>query len=79
VAALEALDPRLESFPKICRLGDSGLMVDFLDRDDQEVVNFCERALECAARHKLHLQFHGSYKPAANSAPTRTFLIAKAC
>ena len=38
-------------------------MVDFLDRDDQEVVNFCERALESAARHKLHLQFHGSYKP----------------
>ena len=60
----KALAPRLEeAFQKYEDWGISGLMVDFLDRDDQEVVNFCERALECAARHKLHLQFHGSYKP----------------
>ena len=59
-----ALAPRLEeAFQEYEDWGISGLMVDFLDRDDQEVVNFCERALECAARHKLHLQFHGSYKP----------------
>lgn len=60
----KALTPRLEeAFQKYEDWGISGLMVDFLDRDDQEVVNFCERALESAARHKLHLQFHGSYKP----------------
>jgi alpha-glucosidase len=60
----KALAPRLEeAFQKYEDWGISGLMVDFLDRDDQEVVNFCERALESAARHKLNLQFHGSYKP----------------
>lgn len=60
----KALDPRLEeAFQQYENWGIRGLMIDFLDRDDQEVVNFCERALESAARHKLHLQFHGSYKP----------------
>lgn len=60
----KALEPRLEeAFQQYENWGISGLMIDFLDRDDQEVVNFCERALESAARHKLHLQFHGSYKP----------------
>jgi alpha-glucosidase len=67
----KALDPRLEeAFQKYEDWGISGLMIDFLDRDDQEVVNFCERALESAARHKLHIQFHGSYKP---SGEQRTF------
>lgn len=50
--------------------GVQGLMIDFLDRDDQEMVNFCQRALESAARHHLHIQFHGSYKP---SGEQRTF------
>ncbi|MBI2424817.1 MAG: glycoside hydrolase family 97 catalytic domain-containing protein [Candidatus Hydrogenedentes bacterium] len=60
----EALAPHLEeAFQRYEEWGVSGLMVDFLNRDDQEVVNFCEAALESAARHKLHLQFHGSYKP----------------
>jgi len=59
----KALAPRLEeAFQNYEDWGISGLMIDFLDRDDQEVVNFCERTLESAARHKLHLQFHGSYK-----------------
>jgi alpha-glucosidase len=50
--------------------GVAGLMVDFLDRDDQEMVEFTERALQCAARHKLHLQIHGSSK---YSGEQRTF------
>ena len=37
-------------------------MVDFLDRDDQEMIDFVERMLESAARHKLHIQIHGSSK-----------------
>jgi alpha-glucosidase len=59
-----ALDDRLEeAFTRYEQWGIAGLMVDFLDRDDQEMVRFCERVLESAARHKLHIQFHGSYKP----------------
>src|SRR4051812_16866351 len=42
--------------------GIKGLMVDFLDRDDQEMVEWTEHMLESAARHKLHIQIHGSSK-----------------
>lgn len=42
--------------------GVAGLMIDFLDRDDQEMIDFTERALACAARHHLHVQIHGSSK-----------------
>lgn len=67
----KALDPRLEdAFTQYEKWGVSGLMIDFLDRDDQRMVQFCERAVESATRHKLHLQFHGSYKP---SGEQRTF------
>lgn len=66
-----ALNDRLEeAFTRYEQWGIRGLMVDFLDRDDQEMVQFCERVLESAARHKLHIQFHGSYKP---SGEQRTF------
>ncbi|UCG56232.1 MAG: glycoside hydrolase family 97 catalytic domain-containing protein, partial [Phycisphaerales bacterium] len=66
-----ALNDRLEeAFTRYEQWGIRGLMVDFLDRDDQEMVKFCERVLESAARHKLHIQFHGSYKP---SGEHRTF------
>jgi alpha-glucosidase len=34
-----------------------------MDRDDQEMVQWQEECLRAAARHKLHIQFHGSYKP----------------
>ncbi len=58
------LDARLEeAFAAYENWGIRGLMVDFLDRDDQEMVNYCQRVLEVAERHKLHVQFHGSYKP----------------
>ncbi len=67
----KALLPRLEeAFAQYEAWGIRGLMVDFLDRDDQQIVNVCERILESAARHKLHIQFHGSYKP---SGEQRTF------
>ncbi|MGD9723183.1 MAG: glycoside hydrolase family 97 protein [Pirellulales bacterium] len=65
------LDEHLEeAFAQYEKWGVRGLMVDFLDRDDQEMVEFCERVLESAARHRLHIQFHGSYKP---SGEQRTF------
>jgi alpha-glucosidase len=38
-------------------------MVEFLDRDDQEMVLFAERVLRSAAHHHLHIQFHGVWKP----------------
>jgi alpha-glucosidase len=66
-----ALAPRLEeAFARYEAWGIQGLMVDFLDRDDQEMVELNGRILECAARHRLHVQFHGSYHP---SGEQRTF------
>ncbi len=59
-----ALYPRIDViFAQYERWGIQGLMVDFMDRDDQEMVNIQERILQKAADHKLHIQFHGAYKP----------------
>lgn len=59
-----ALYPKLEeAFTQYEKWGMSGLMVDFMDRDDQEMVNIQNEILRSAARHKLHIQFHGAYKP----------------
>jgi alpha-glucosidase len=52
-----------EAFAAYERWGVKGLMIDFMDRDDQQMVEWQERALRAAAKHKLHVQFHGSYKP----------------
>lgn len=52
----------------VCRhyaeMGVKGFKVDFMDRDDQEMVEFNYRACETAARYKLILDLHGMYKPA---------------
>jgi alpha-glucosidase len=59
-----ALYPKLDSaFALFERWGLSGLMVDFMDRDDQEMVNIQTEILQKAAAHQLHIQFHGAYKP----------------
>jgi alpha-glucosidase len=52
-----------EAFTRYEQWGVRGLMIDFLDRDDQAMVEWQERVLQSAARHHLHVQFHGSYKP----------------
>ncbi|MEP7076257.1 MAG: glycoside hydrolase family 97 protein [Acidobacteriota bacterium] len=43
--------------------GVSGVKIDFMQRDDQKAVNFYERAAREAAKRKLIVDFHGSYKP----------------
>ena len=59
-----ALYKKLDSaFTQFEKWGIKGLMVDFLDRDDQEMVNIQTEILEKAAVHHLHIQFHGAYKP----------------
>lgn len=59
-----ALYPKLEeAFTQYQKWGIQGLMVDFMDRDDQEMVNIQIEILQRAAAHHLHIQFHGAYKP----------------
>lgn len=60
----QLLAPRLdEAFARYADWGVEGLMVDFLDRDDQEMVRWSEEVLRVAARHHLRIQFHGVWKP----------------
>ncbi len=59
-----ALYPKLDSaFALFKKWGIKGMMVDFMDRDDQEMVNIQTEILQKAAAHHFHIQFHGSYKP----------------
>jgi alpha-glucosidase len=59
-----ALYPKLDSaFAIFEKWGLSGMMVDFMDRSDQEMVNMQTEILQKAAAHHLHIQFHGAYKP----------------
>jgi alpha-glucosidase len=59
-----ALWPKVDSvFAQFERWGIQGMMVDFLNRDDQEMVNIQLAILQKAAAHHLHIQFHGAYKP----------------
>ncbi|MBT1702306.1 glycoside hydrolase family 97 protein [Chryseosolibacter indicus] len=52
---------------KVCKhyseMGVKGFKVDFMDRDDQEVVNFYYRAAEMGAKYKMLIDFHGAFKP----------------
>ncbi|HVI46364.1 MAG TPA: glycoside hydrolase family 97 protein [Chitinophaga sp.] len=43
--------------------GVKGVKVDFMDRDDQAVVNFYWRCAAAAAAHHLLVDFHGAFKP----------------
>ena len=52
---------------EVCRhfaeMGIKGFKVDFLDRDDAEMVDFQYKLAETAAKYKLMLDFHGCTKP----------------
>ncbi|MCM1177340.1 MAG: glycoside hydrolase family 97 protein [Bacteroidales bacterium] len=52
----------------VCRhyseMGIKGFKVDFMDRDDQMMVDFHRRAAEMTAKYGLMIDFHGTYKPA---------------
>ena len=43
--------------------GVKGVKVDFMQRDDQKIVNFYLEAARKTAEHHLIIDFHGAYKP----------------
>lgn len=60
----KSLAPKLdEAFAQYEKWNIKGLMVDFMDRDDQEMVYWMEEVLQKAAKYHLHIQFHGTFKP----------------
>jgi len=60
----KALDDRMgDALDRFEKWGAKGIKVDFMQRDDQKMVNFYEKtAIEAAKRHLL-VDFHGAYKP----------------
>ena len=45
-------------------MGIKGFKIDFLNRDDQPMLQFMQRTAELCARHHMTVDFHGTGKPA---------------
>ena len=58
---LDQLEPALDRF---AAWGVKGIKVDFMQRDDQYMVNYYWQIAREAAARKLLVDFHGAYKPA---------------
>jgi alpha-glucosidase len=52
-----------EAFPLFEKWGIAGVKIDFMDRDDQWMVDYYRRVAKNAAGHHLMIDFHGAYKP----------------
>ncbi len=50
-------------------MGVKGFKVDFMNRDDQQMVQFFTRVAETAARYHLLVDFHGAFKPSGLQRP----------
>jgi alpha-glucosidase len=60
----KALDARMnEALALYQRLGLRGIKVDFMDRDDQWMVEWYHQLLRKAAEHRLLVDLHGAYPP----------------
>jgi alpha-glucosidase len=58
------LDQKMdEALQTYSRMGIKGFKVDFMDRDDQKMVQFYYRLAKKAAEYHIMLDFHGAYKP----------------
>lgn len=51
------------AFPLYEKWGVAGIKIDFMDRDDQQMVNWYHEIIKCAAENHLIVDFHGAYKP----------------
>ncbi|MFD2832378.1 glycoside hydrolase family 97 protein [Christiangramia antarctica] len=52
-----------EALSTYSKMGVKGFKVDFMDRDDQKMVNFYYKIAKKAAEYNLMIDFHGAYKP----------------
>ena len=63
-AGYKAVDRDIEGvFKHYAKMGIKGFKVDFMDRDDQVVMDFYERVAATAAKYHLVIDFHGAFKP----------------
>jgi alpha-glucosidase len=52
-----------QAFPIYQKWGVAGIKIDFMDRDDQQMVNWYHEIIKCTAENHLLVDFHGAYKP----------------
>ena len=45
------------------KVGIKGFKVDFLDRGDADVARFMEKFADACARNRMHVEYHGAYRP----------------
>lgn len=58
------LDKKMdEALTTYSKMGVKGFKIDFMNRDDQKMVDFYYRLAQKAADNKVMLDFHGAYKP----------------
>jgi len=58
------LDKQLDSaLTQFNKWGVESIMTDFMDRDDQKMVNFYHRIAKACADHKISIMFHGAFPP----------------
>ncbi|MDR1525244.1 MAG: glycoside hydrolase family 97 protein, partial [Tannerella sp.] len=63
-AGYHAFDRDMEAVCKhYSEMGIKGFKVDFMDRNDQPMVDFHRRGAEMGAKYKLLIDYHGTYKP----------------
>ena len=56
-------DDSYNIFEYYSKMGIAGFKIDFMDRSDQWIVNFYEQTAREAAKYRMIVEFHGSYKP----------------
>ena len=52
-----------QAFPLFEQWGVAGVKIDFMNRDDQWMVDWYHRVVEKAAEHHLMIDYHGAFKP----------------
>ena len=63
-AGYKAVDKDIEGiFKHYSAMGIKGFKVDFMDRDDQLIMQFYENVAATAAKYHLMIDFHGAFKP----------------
>lgn len=60
----QTVENNFDLFKTYSSWGIKGVKIDFMKRSDQWMVNFYERVAAEAAKNKLIIDFHGSFKPA---------------
>lgn len=67
-----------EAFSQFEKWGIKGIKMDFMNRDDQQMVQFYEKTVSKAAEKKMLVDLHGAYKPSGLSRKYPNLLTSEA-